>query len=533
MITFKNCVNYGDVTSMGNGSNSAGGMTGLASYISLQNCVNYANIFSKLRSGGLVGFVYNEISAKDSANFGTVDASDTNDTCGSGGIAGTLSDKYCTNVSIIGCLNAGRVKGNNSGGIIGFFVDKGNITDCINVGNTNNAFVGTGAQTKNIVNSYYLGNVSADTLGGTKKTSSELKSESPVDSFGYQEGFSYPIPNSITYASLELLNAVKISTASDFKAIAQDLSGVYVLENNITLDETYVPISNFSGILNGNGYTIDIGNKVANRNGLFNSIAGGTIKNLSVKGTIQYGGHAGGFAATVPTGKSAEFINCSNYVKINISGSNQYAGGFVGWAYQSGSVSFTNCNNYADITTGTGSCPGGILGIGTGPSFSNCANYGKVTATVYGKSGGGLIGYVYGTVTVDNSANFADVINTANGVKMGGIAGELAKKASLTITKSINAGASINGIAASFVDATASVNANGFINVGQTTNVIAPAGGTVAVTDSYYLSGSGTGFTGAVLQTEDELKSLDIAGFSLQDGFNYPLPDGIEYSPSK
>lgn len=533
MITFNNCVNFGNITSLGNGSNAAGGLAGLVSLTKINSCVNYGNISTKLRSGGLVGFVYVEITAQNSANFGNVDASDIDPTCGSGGIAGTLSDKYCTGVSIVGCLNAGRVKGNNAGGIVGFFVDKGKIVDCINVGSTSSAFVGAGGQAKNIVNSYYLGSVSSDTLGGTKKTDPELKGESPVNTFDYQEGFSYPVPNSITYVSLELLNAVKISTVADFKAIANSPDGVYVLENNITLDESYVPISNFSGILNGNGYTIDIGNKVSGRNGLFNSIAGGTVKNLTIKGKILYGGHAGGFAATIPTGKTAEFINCKNYVDINISGQNQYAGGFVGWAYQSGAVTFENCINYGKITAGTNACVGGVIGIGSAPSFISCVNYGAVTVTTYGKSGGGLIGYVYGITTADGCANFGDVVNSANGTVMGGIAGAVAGYTSaINVKNSINAGKVYNGVAGSFAATKSTGSAIGFINVGDTTNTIAPSTVTsMSVSDSYYLADSGAGFTGAVSKTADELKVLDLAGFSLQTGYDYPLPDGITYSP--
>lgn len=47
-----------------------------------------------------------------------------------------------------------------------------------------------------------------------------------------------------------------IRTASQLKAIENEPTKSYQLGNNIFLDENWVPISNFSGVLNGNGYFI-------------------------------------------------------------------------------------------------------------------------------------------------------------------------------------------------------------------------------------------------------------------------------------
>ena len=326
--------------------------------------------------------------------------------------------------------------------------------------------------------------------------------------------------------------ATTISSAEEFLTkISADLAGSYILTADITLDASYTSIANFTGVLDGDGHTIDIGYRVSERNGLFSSIKGATIKNLIVKGSILYAGNAGGFAAAVlADSEKTEFINCYNLVNVVVSG-NYYGGGFVGHASASGAVTeFTNCSNYAVIEGGTNGSVGGFAGVCLGTKFLNCVNYGNIIVKTATKYGGGFVAYSYGA-TFEKCANFGTLTNSNSGTKMGGLVGENAKNQTVTVTNCLNAGNAANGIIGALNATNSKLNATGFVNVGSTTNVIAPTtAGIITVSDSYYLEGSGTGITGATSKTSTELQTLNLDGFAKGD-YTYPLPEGLKYIP--
>ena len=176
-------------------------------------------------------------------------------------------------------------------------------------------------------------------------------------------------------------------------------------------DTSWTPIGNaqtvsgptYKGSFDGQGHSVKnlyiAGSETA---GLFGYINGGTVKNLSVSGSVK-GRIAGGVAA-INNGGTIE--NCSSSVTIiaTATGNNDVTvGGVVG--RNDGSV--TNCCNSSSVSgTGSGSgsiVVGGVVGRNEiGSSVTNCYNTGGVSGSGGGpmSGSGGVVGQnVNGSVT--------------------------------------------------------------------------------------------------------------------------------------
>ena len=170
---------------------------------------------------------------------------------------------------------------------------------------------------------------------------------------------------------------IKISSVTALKRISKRPSGNYTLTRNLNLrSKNWSPIGSaeapFTGTFDGNGFTIKniYTSEDQNYQGLFGYVAGGTIKNLTVTGTVKGNTYVGAFAGLLENGR---IINCVNKAKIY--GVDQ-VGGLVGRI--SGSLAL-NCQNNA-VVTGSGRCTGGITSdlYPSGQEF-NCVNLGKST----------------------------------------------------------------------------------------------------------------------------------------------------------
>ena len=148
----------------------------------------------------------------------------------------------------------------------------------------------------------------------------------------------------------------EITTADQLAAISENLSGNYVLKNDIGSSEEPVTAAisgEFTGTFDGNGHTVWLAIPSGNYVGLFSKVGtNGTVKNVIVAGSV--------------TG--------SNYV-----------GGVVGTC--SGTVE--NCGNLANITVKT-KRGGGIVGQLAKGTVSNCYNGGSVSDKTHT---GALVGY--------------------------------------------------------------------------------------------------------------------------------------------
>ncbi len=231
-----------------------------------------------------------------------------------------------------------------------------------------------------------------------------------------------------------------IKTAQDLDNIRNNLSGKYILMNDIDLssisnwdpigdiDTSTGDITNgFSGILEGNGFAIK--NLKINRAseygvGLFSGIKNAKIQNLTIDNVNVSGGFAvGGLAAII--------IN-SDIVNVNISGSitgQSYIGGLAGVI---GDISSTLKDN-SNISYSSSSCNitasfvyshAGSLAGASLANINNCFATGNVSGNAY-------LGGLVGSAACEINNCFATGNVTGNEL-LGGIAGMLAGKATIS-----------------------------------------------------------------------------------------------------
>lgn len=188
-------------------------------------------------------------------------------------------------------------------------------------------------------------------------------------------------------AELVLFGSIVNGTAGNYipaqRGACAELTADVDLEN-----DAWTPIgpdegSSYTGTFDGKGYTIKNLNVSGSGNiGLFGYVSGGTIRNLTVAGSVTAtGGRAGGITCTLIDGL---IENCANLCTVTYTGADGSVGGIVGYAYPiDDSVAIRDCYNIGKIDGGTRT--GGILGLDNypGTEISNCYNVGSVTGNEY------------------------------------------------------------------------------------------------------------------------------------------------------
>lgn len=249
-----------------------------------------------------------------------------------------------------------------------------------------------------------------------------------------------------------------VRTVLDLYKVRYNLAGNYILMNDIDLteataeggdydyggrgwnpigsDDVYGKTGEFTGVFDGNGYTIE-GMRIVTSStlpsgtgtnkylGLFaNNV--GTIKNLHVNGNIISYSSGYVYASGISVYNSGTIVSCSSEVTIKIQNttSDGCAGGIA--AYNVGIIK--KCYNKANIIVSDDfdgdRYAGGISGNGVENSLiENCYNLGEVTAKtsycMYGNSrltgyayAGGIQGYS-SKANVENCYNVGMVTATA------------------------------------------------------------------------------------------------------------------------
>ncbi|MDR1471576.1 MAG: hypothetical protein LBS75_03550 [Synergistaceae bacterium] len=171
----------------------------------------------------------------------------------------------------------------------------------------------------------------------------------------------------------------------------------------------------YTGTFDGAGHTIELKNEnVPGTFGLFRRVnEGGTIKNLVVSVDFKTG------TTSSPRGAGlVSSLNGGNIEHVTLYGSiinGQYVGGLV--------------NSI----------------IGGAPRISNCVNNVNISSTNQGKTySGGIVSYVYAAATdavIEYCANHGNMTSNVTGDTIGGLVGNIATNAKLTISNSYNAGA--------------------------------------------------------------------------------------------
>ena len=266
--------------------------------------------------------------------------------------------------------------------------------------------------------------------------------------------------------------ATEISTADQLLDLmtetADKMKGDYVLTKDIDLtgETGQSPIGTatykFSGTFDGAGHTIkginiDMTSDTGSYPfaGLFGLVQGGTVKNLTVNGTVKSAQCSGGVIAWC---RGATVTNCHSYVTVECTNNSTYgAGGIIGYGDFNGtnvSVTVTDCTNHGSVTAIQ--YAGGIFGLTQETAktvqslvITGCENRGNVTVTG-GNVAGGIVGYYRNSATtganiftVSDCSNYGTISATSTasgkGNYTGGIVGAILtanNKYSATVTLS-------------------------------------------------------------------------------------------------
>ena len=358
-----------------------------------------------------------------------------------------------------------------------------------------------------------------------------------------------------------------ISTAEDLRAINGNLDGDYVLDGDIDLTDylgggSWTPIGTenvpFTGTFDGNGHSITglyINASDSNYQGLFGYVGpDGTVKNLTVSGTVSVsvigiGFHIGG---VVGQNNGGIVTNCHNTVEVSGSSSGDesdsiFIGGVVGY---NSSGTITNCSNTSTVSgsgnihdnisvggvvgensgtitncfntgtvSGNGSVSGiygdsisvgGVVGVSRGGTVTNCYNTGTVSSDNSAANIGGVVGYFtcdddYKQGTVINCYNAGTVDGSARNA--GGVVGfELIIREEVTVTNCYNTGAVRGG---SYVGGV----------VGYVKNSIPEEETINCVTNCYYMDTQGPGIGGSALASVNPPQPLSAEDFANKNSF--------------
>lgn len=198
--------------------------------------------------------------------------------------------------------------------------------------------------------------------------------------------------------SVSVFAQTKISTEAQLKAIANDLSGNYVLENDITLSgDEWTPIgtknSPFKGTLDGKGHTIKgltVGNGAQNKENndkaFFGFTNGATVTNIAFTSAVVKGYEQAAIVVAQATSSTLSNI----YVSGVVTG-RDHVGTIAGDARSTRGTTdkpttITNCVSTAAALS-TEHQGGGIAGWTNNSIFSYNIAYGAVTAPDNGAGG--------------------------------------------------------------------------------------------------------------------------------------------------
>ncbi len=289
-------------------------------------------------------------------------------------------------------------------------------------------------------------------------------------------------------------NAVPVSTYEDL--LNMDDGKYYELINDIDLEGRQWNGGNFSGVFEGNEFTIRNMSVVTTLDGseiylgLFDK-GSGVIQNLTIE-------------------------NATYIVDIVRENASVYFGGFV--AYGESRLTLENCHfvdSMVSLTTDlfiSNPAVGGLVGGASSLLIMNCSNTSNITNKLQAGSTGGLVGsgYLNGELLIQSSFNSGNV--TGNHGNTGGLIGEYGK-----VEKSYNIG-TVSGY--SWVGGL--VGYDGIIsysyNRGNVTgdNTIGGLGGTISlITDSYnmgFVCGKDRvgGLCGSIMSTGRIIGSYNI-----------------------
>ena len=199
----------------------------------------------------------------------------------------------------------------------------------------------------------------------------------------------------------------QISTADQLKLFRDIVNGAggqtqnrgayAVLTTNIDLNnEPWTPIgpdrdSAYTGTFDGQGHTVKnlsvTVNVQSGRAGLFGCVKDGTIRKLTVAGSVSCTANQGWCGGIAGYAMDETIENCASLCTVSCTGIDARVGGIVGLVdYNSRTLIIRDCYNIGKITgrsdNGSGDA-GGICGFYMNGKISNCYNVGEITGSGY------------------------------------------------------------------------------------------------------------------------------------------------------
>lgn len=398
--------NYGTIEKCGvdsgtivDKSSGIGGISG-RNYGTISQCYNKADLTANNgRVAGISGMNY-QGTIENCYNAGTITQTGTN---ASGYLAGGICSDNGSG-SVTNCLNFGKVTsaggtsyGSGKGGTVNqFYYDKDVCGSLNGTGSakTTAALCNGSLPYSTFDSSIWETGSSSEVQKGRIKTVKYTYPKLVMGGDGVSKNaYQYDFSTEKTSGFSNFENATPIYTAAEFKAIKDNLSGNYVLMNDIDFNGAEIePIgtNSFSDKFkfSGNGHTIR-NFKINKPNGIYVGLfdvntEDSLIMNLAVEnGEIIGGTHVGGICGY----SNGTIFACSFDGKVTGKSTGGTAGGICG-SVISGEV--TNCFSSAEVTGGYS--VGGIAGRNSGGSISNCISIGTVSGGASSRMGG-VLGY--------------------------------------------------------------------------------------------------------------------------------------------
>ena len=280
----------------------------------------------------------------------------------------------------------------------------------------NNGIIEKGTFTGEVINN---GTITGGTFNGTITGTPALATGSGTETDPYQIGTAEGLKwfrDKVNSATKTADTQICAELTEDIDLSSEEWSPIGIGEG------VYWGSRSYSGTFDGKGHTIknlSIDNSSAQYVGLFGYVLGGTIRNLTVSGSVKGSGHTGGIAGGADGGT---FENCANLCVVQSdSTEGGTTGGIIGFAHNMNyELIVRDCYNVGSIT---GRNAGGIIGqcINTSGTIRNCYNAGTVTGTA---SVGAIIGnplidkiyncyYLEGSVTRAGNGDKVSISKTA------------------------------------------------------------------------------------------------------------------------
>ena len=373
-----------------------------------ENCTNKGNINAGYTAGGLIGQVnlgnnkaVSKISFINCVNESTQNlASTTNH----GGIVTQLTtDKNNTSVEFVNCKNKSNISSSSSyyvGGIVGYIngVKDLDLINCVNEGEMSTTY--SSPYIAGMVG--YLNSPNGNINMIDCKQLGDLKGVSSGGIYYIQSGTAY-----LTVKNFEIENAVNLTGP-----YASGVIGLFDCTGTITIEDCHLNIPNIQGSYVGGilGYANSSTQRV-------------TVKNCSFEGNLETTNYSGYVAGGI-IGYSCGLVQIDDCTfKGNLKAG--YGGGIIGEIYGSGTYAerphIKNCHSDAHLTT-NGYYLGGILGYGYNTlDIENCYFKGYIDGEYQGAKVGGIAG-ASGKANIRNCVNYGS-INVTRATYVGGITG--------------------------------------------------------------------------------------------------------------